>query len=280
MNCIKLSVIGFASASLLVGCVGDDPMLHEQEQALLAVNGLALNGMVANRVVATAVAENSLAIGRSGGNLQVNPISSQLLNTAEGRDYFTYIVSCAMPSGTVIETPSGSYEGALGLATGWETRAMTTSEKRWVSACLLARVNAYGISVEVSLRGDQPSLSPSSSELETFTLAEGAFYGNVFTDADSKMEMYACRGQAQAAGESGGLSNRDCAEPAGNGLTVCGFKYAGDCLDYTPQTPSAYACSYALNGYQDCHQRPSAGLWEPGSSQFEVITSYVSEISL
>lgn len=281
MNCIKLSVIGMAS--WLVGCaVEDEPNLQEHApQPAVAVNRIAVNGIIANRVVATSVAENSLAVGRTGSHMTANPISAPMLDTVEGREYFAYLVSCAVPAGQSVDASvsgqSFSFDGALGLAPGWETRSMTESEKRWVSACLLSRVNAYGISVQISMRGEHPALTPVAGEESAFPQAEGAFYGNVFSSAQEKMVMIACRGEAQAAGEGGGLADRDCAEPAGNGLTKCGFTYAGDCLDYSPQTPSAYACSFSwASAYYDCHTHSSRAMWEPGTNFTEVITTYVA----
>jgi hypothetical protein len=282
MKCNRLSVIGlFSAASLLVGCIADDTPLQEAESPAIALNRIALNGIVANKVVATAMAESPLTIGRAGAQLVANPVSGPLLATAEGRDYFTYIVSCAMPAGQVVVATSGgvsyNFPGGLGLTPDWQSRALTGSEKRWVSACLLARVNAYGIEVAVSLRAEHPALAVGADEAATYGQAEGAFYGDVFATTDQKMEMVACRGVAQAAGEGGGLLYRDCAEPAGNGLTACGFRYAGDCQDYTPQTPSAYACSFMQNGlYQDCHITPSPAIWSPGTARHEVITVYVA----
>lgn len=281
MNCIKLSVIGMAS--LLVGCVVEEgPNLQEHKgQPAITLNKISLNGIVANRVVATSVTENSLAIGRSGGRMTANPVSNPMLNSIEGREYYAYIVGCAVPAGqyvdAVVSGQAYEFEGALGLAPDWETRPMTDSEKRWVSACILARVNAYGVSVHISMRGEHASLTPIPGEEVAYPQAEGAFYGNVFSATQEKMVMIACRGEAQAAGETGGLTDRDCAEPAGNGLTKCGFSYAGDCLDYSPQTPSAYACSFSWGGaYYDCHTHSSRAMWEPGTGHSEVITTYVA----
>ncbi len=57
--------------------------------------------------------------------------------------------------------------------------------------------------------------------------------------------------------DSGTLDLRDCAEPdpAHPGLTLCGFKYAGDCADWT-RPKNAYACkSYEPIDVDDgdCH---------------------------
>jgi hypothetical protein len=277
MKCNSLSVLGIASASLFIGCAADEPTLQAHEQPTIVLNRIALNGIIANRVAATAIAENPLAVGRSETILEVNPVSDPLLRTAEGREYLAYIVSCAMPAGTSVEAGPYSFGGSVGLAPDWEHRGLTDSEKRWVSACLLARVNAYGISVAISMRGDHGALLPTDDERSAFGQSEGAFYGNVFSELEDRMEMFACRGAAQAAGEGGGLVDRDCAEPAGNGLTVCGFRYVGDCVDFSPQTPTAHACASGWdNEYQDCHTRPSAGLWEPRTGYAEVITTFVA----
>jgi hypothetical protein len=276
-----LSLMGLISAvAPLIGCV-EAPNEEIAYQPALTMNRLSMNGIVASRVVATTMAENPLAIGRTDARMTVNPVSDPLLSTAEGREYFSYIVGCAMPAGQVVEGVAGgqplSFQGSVGLAPDWEYRAMSASEKRWVSACLLARVNAYGVSVPISMRGEHAALALGAGESEAFGLAEGAFYGDVFASSNGKMEMLACRGAGQAAGETGGLVDRDCTEPAANGLTQCGFTYAGDCLDYSPQTPGSYACSYSWGGnYYDCHTSPTRATWGPGSSYNEVITTYVA----
>jgi hypothetical protein len=270
MKSNSLPMISLAAVSLLAGCAVEDP-LQEQAQPAIALNRIALNGIVANRVVATQIAENQLVVGETA-----NPMVLPMLATSEGREYFSYIVSCALDGSQVVVANGATYKGSIGLAPGWVSGGLSMSDKRWVSACLLSRVNAYGISVEISMQGANPALAASATEMVSHPLAEGAFYGNLFVPDTQKMEMVACRGLAQATGENGDLVNRDCAEPAGNGLTQCGFRYAGDCLDFSPATPSASACSYAIGGtYQDCHLTQGIGIWAPGSERAEVITTYV-----
>src|SRR4029079_457496 len=62
--------------------------------------------------------------------------------------------------------------------------------QRWVSACVLARTNAYGVHVQISLRA--PAGAPQAirdalavdnspgGESDVYTLPEGVFYGNIF----------------------------------------------------------------------------------------------------
>ena len=76
--------------------------------------------------------------------------------------------------------------------------------------------------------------------MKRFSLQEGAFYGNLFSDPDAPLDWNACRGRDQAAGERGDLRMRDCTEPDLDNptLTKCGFKYAGDCGTYAQDLPT------------------------------------------
>ena len=84
---------------------------------------------------------------------------------------------------------------------GEDNGSCNDSCKRWVSACLLARTNAYGAHVEISIRaprsrfqalGDIDALErtkylqtvedadPTKDENTLFPLREGAYFGNIF----------------------------------------------------------------------------------------------------
>jgi hypothetical protein len=83
--------------------------------------------------------------------------------------------------------------GAIGLginadeSTWWESGTCDESCQRWVSACLLARTNAYGVKVEISMRAPdtaplkvRQALATTPDEVTELPLREGAFYGNMF----------------------------------------------------------------------------------------------------
>ena len=63
------------------------------------------------------------------------------------------------------------------------------------------------------MRGQNKALAVSPEEAATYTLEEGAFYGNYFVTQGEPVSWIACRGEDQASGEVGGLISRDCAEP-------------------------------------------------------------------
>lgn len=83
------------------------------------------------------------------------------------------------------------WKGEIGLCPQWAEGPASTACQELVSACLLARNNAYGVRVDISLQGDRalvaptsfpvdPARSPAMQEAASFPLREGAFFGNLF----------------------------------------------------------------------------------------------------
>jgi len=268
-----------------------------ETQNRLSSNRLAQNRLSSNRLAQNRLAQNALSSTR----LEANLATAEMLATEGGRDVYSYIISCALPEGITIEaavpgapdtappatpyTCTGgqcSFEGWLGLAEYWIDHKLAPKDQRWVSACLLARVNANDTAEAISLRGPHDSLTVTIDEAELYAVEEGAFYGNLFSgDPDGPIDWNCCRGEGQASGEFGGLELRDCTEedPANLGFTLCGFKYAGDCADYSPEFPSPYACKVFNAGqgtYEECYTEAGDGKWPSLKTYREVITVYVS----
>ncbi len=303
-----------AGSMLLFACTLEERSEGVTTQAATGWNRLAGNRLAGNRLAANRLAGNRLAGNRLAGNalsstrLEALQDTAQILETPEGRDVYSYIISCALPGDITIEadvpgapdtappdTPYTciaehcTFPGNLGVAPRWLDHRLDRKGQGWVSACLFARVNANDTAEAISLRGSNPGLTVTTEELELYTAEEGAFYGNLFIDdSDPSVppDWHACRGEAKAAcpGDTGcgaGLANRDCAQenPATPGLTYCGFSYAGDCADFTPATPSAYACaSYEAGSgtYGDCHDEAGFGRWPSSNKYREVITTWVA----
>ena len=207
------------------------------------MNRIAMNKLTANKLATNKLAVNMVAAG-------------DLLATADGREVFSYLVSCALPGdqvlaatlrdGTTVEFP-----GAIGLAPSWVDHPLDRVGQGWVSACIFARVNAHDVSVVISLRGPHPALTVDSDERTGWPLEEGAFYGNLFTPDNEPIEWIACRGRDQAAGETGGLVDRDCAEPdpADPTHTQCGFTFAGDCASFASPRETVACARFAERGF-------------------------------
>jgi hypothetical protein len=164
----------------------------------------------------------------------------ELANTPQQRQLLKYLVSCSLPRGVevYIDDDGGRhvFAGSLGLAPAWAERGLTDSEQRWVSACILARTNAFGISIPISMRATEPApptLQTSAAERKEFNLFEGAFFGNIFAE---KPVGYVCRGtKAEQQAMDPIFADRVCTEPsgtfspAGKPLSRCGFIHVGPC---------------------------------------------------
>ncbi|MGE0403459.1 MAG: hypothetical protein AB7T06_42535 [Kofleriaceae bacterium] len=230
------------------GCVTEAPELGSTESHVESANRIALNRIALNRIALNRIALNGLTT--LGG-------ADTMLDTAENRDVVGYLVQCALPEGSSItlSDANGTYtfDGAIGLAPGWASGAPSASEKRWVSACLLARTNAYGVSVAISLRGPNAALTVDATEASAYGLREGAFWGDVFGDT---LDANACPGPLKLAdSQASTLPLRACTVSADGVTTTCGHDYAGAC---------ASACGDDSGNYTGC-----AGVTE-------VITTYVA----
>ena len=146
----------------------------------LTSNGLTFNGLAFNGLSINGLASNGLSSANFAAWFSQNPLEANL--------FMKYLVRCAVPAGQTKAFSNGwltySWEGGLGLAPSWSGGSPATlEEQQAVSACLGALTNKYGRSVLLSVVGadarGQPIATP-PEELETYSLREGCFFGNLF----------------------------------------------------------------------------------------------------
>ena len=207
----------FLAALLLVGCGGAPGSQEDPEgeigiapSDLVSVNALNMNALNMSAIDTNALSMNALSPTNFAA-MQAPTTSGAL-----ARQLFKYAVSCALEpsqSSSLTWTDEWSvvhqdtYRGLLGLAPGWETRPLISSEQAWVSACLIARVNWYGVSVTISARGATSGLNVTDpGELLTYAHEEGAFWGNLFGESP---HAYSCSNVLQDGFSRSRL--RDCA---------------------------------------------------------------------
>ena len=164
-------------------------------------------------------------------------LSSLVFSAAgEQRQLLEYLISCALPAGvelsTDIDGEAVTFRGSFGLAPAWLKRPPSEREQRWVSACLLARTNYFGKSVEISMRAADPApsaLRTTLDERQSFTLFEGAFFGNLFQQPPVAYTCTGTRAAAEAADPI--LKDRVCtqASETGEAFSRCGFIRTGHC---------------------------------------------------
>ena len=226
----------------LLGCVVDDLELETTEQGVTSGNRLATNRLATNRLATNRLATNSLGAAAL--------TSSALIETADGREVFTYIVKCALPTGTSVTLQyagvSYTFAGEIGLAPKWATTTPTVSERRWVTACLLARANLYGVEVPISMRGSHAALATTKTETTQYYLVEGAFYGDLFDTTNQS--WYACGNSRFTVAEEV-HPVRACTISEDNVTTMCGFSYAFLCgSPFDATHPAACATTRAPFG--------------------------------
>ena len=157
------------------------------------------------------------------------------------RQLLKFTVGCALTpeqsftldwTGEMGEPRTERYVGILGLAPSWVSGPLDTAGQRWVSACLAARTNRYGVTVMLSLRGNTAPLGPLTEEESTaYPHVEGAFWGNLFS---ATPYLHACYTKANA--DNSRAQSRDCAAgQVGSGATgaveCANIAIVGECSD-------------------------------------------------
>jgi hypothetical protein len=138
-----------------------------------------------------------------------------------------YYIGCALESGQywnmTYNGTSYHFEGILGLAPS-VTEPPTPEQARWLSACLMARVNHFEKEIFVSLRGTELETTP--EEEAEFQIFEGAFFGDLFSTPQQK---FACEGTPKTLALSASVDRqwRICTDASEN----CYFTVVGQCSD-------------------------------------------------
>jgi hypothetical protein len=169
--------------------------------------------------------------------------NAALAATEGSRMVLQYLASCALSPATVLEAnvdgKRREWPGSIGVAPEWHRRALSEDEERWVSACMLARTNYFGVPVLLALRAAFPNSAPglqvSAEEARAYPFEEATFFGNLF---GADRPAYVCGDNDSAERKVQlGAHRRICALPIdqrlddGRRLTACGFIYVGKCSE-------------------------------------------------
>jgi hypothetical protein len=288
--------ISLSRAALLIpffatlGCASGATDETSEQVAEAAQEVVTSNRLTMNRLTMNRLTMNSLSATKLSPNGQ-QVSATALANTEDGREVLRYLIRCALPDGaSLTATVSGTtytFTGLIGLAPAWMQGPLTGTGRRWISACLLAHVNGYGVQVPISLRGNHPALTADTGERTSYGVQEVSFFGDLFgsdeaeeedADGDSSavVPMYACGGQSQqvACGSSGAnfWPARSCANAAD-----CEIQFLGACHDMS--SAKAHVCGSVLaDGYSKCHTaaKSSFGFWPYGQVYSEVVTVYMA----
>ena len=231
--------------AVLVGCGegGDDT--ETVQSAVTTDNALAANALAANALAANALAANALAANALAANaLAANALAATALRDPLAREFLKYVASCALDDDQriVMRIDGRRYEfpGELGLAPEWgrEHGSCDGECQRWVSACVLARVDHAGVKRMISIRGENKALRPDDKELRRYTDREATYYGNLFV---KNQPRYLCLSPGKTSDE------RVC----GDSLDDCPMTVVGSCDD-------ACADEGRYDAFEDCSDKGRA----------------------
>ncbi|MFL5343971.1 MAG: hypothetical protein ACJ8AT_04225 [Hyalangium sp.] len=150
----------------------------------LSANGLSANGLSANGLSANGLSANGLSAQSFATWFAANPALADMV--------MRYVVRCAVPAEqtrSYADPQTGvsyTWSGGLGLAPDWAGGApANTVEQQVITACLLAHVNRYGLTIPISVLGRDAGgavIPYTSQELGKFNVREACFFGNLFTN--------------------------------------------------------------------------------------------------
>jgi len=228
---------------MLSACVNES--VSEIRDEVVSPNVLSAANLMSSKTAASSI---------GGASLSSDSAAIQtLVSTAAGQATMFVIVACALASGSSVTAtgPSGTltFDGELGLATGWENSAPTAANRRWTTGCVLARTNLYGLSVSESLRHDtNPALAVGSGETSTYPTPQAAYYGDMFQAVPT---MYACAAAIFTPTSNPALESvRACARSSNGVTTQCGFTYTWLCG--STLSGHAAACLDTTAPYGNC----------------------------
>jgi hypothetical protein len=143
-----------------------DVDIGSESEESITYNSITYNSITYNALTANAKANAVMAqvpLNTDSYNGGVAELEYQL-NDSLTQTFMSYLVSCALEPGQVVEyyEPGweNKWEGAMGLCPDWYYGPASQDCQEVVSSCLLARVNAFGKAVEISFRGHDEYQNP------------------------------------------------------------------------------------------------------------------------
>lgn len=277
------SRVPFLIALLCVAACGGEPddqdleddALAEASDEVLGYNALTPNALTPNALTPNALTPNALTPNALTPNaLTPNALTPNALSAIQdpaqvgslARQLLRYTVGCALTPAQSFSfswtdaagaVHAETYKGELGLAPIWALGPLDTVGQEWVSACLAARTNWYGVSVTLSARGPHAALNDIDvTEFSTYDVEEGTFFGNVFSASPA---LYACYKSTDVAYAR--ARQRDCSAghlEADGTVSKCGIiNIVGSCDDVCSKlkTVGQYR-PYCTNGGSYASTRP------------------------
>jgi hypothetical protein len=246
---LSIAGLGLSSLALVVGCSESAATDTNQEEgaATASQNGLGdLNGLNSFNGLSS---YNGLSV--YNGLSSYNGLNSfnGFMGSMQGRQVVSYLVKCALPAGHQIAKQDQTntwytYQGAIGLAPGWETGACDKNCQEAISACLMAHINTAGVHIPLWL--DSPAPAIGFGQSSAYPNQEGTFFGNLFQNnpTTGKPDAFYCNGPSFATSTVPGRLGAYQQNPVYSNPFGTNAMCAGNCV--------AAASPYQNDGFKSC----------------------------
>lgn len=123
------------------------------------------------------------ALDQGGGLLTSIPLSQVSLDC---REVLRSAVECALtPAQSVSDPVTGeTYTGWWGLAPSWLDNVLNTDGRRYVTACMVQRLNFSGTTVPILLEGSHSAIAQNPTYGPQYPIAESTVFGDLFSSTN------------------------------------------------------------------------------------------------
>ncbi len=120
------------------------------------------------------------ALNQGGGLLKNIPLSQV---SQDCREVLRSAVECALtPEQSVIDPVTGEpYRGWWGLADSWLESSLDVAGRRYVTGCMVQRLNFYGSSVPILLEGPHSAIAQNATFGPQYPIKESTVFGDLFS---------------------------------------------------------------------------------------------------
>jgi hypothetical protein len=153
------------------------------------------------------------------------------------REVIRSAVECALTLNQTVRDPvtGETYTGWWGLAPAWLGGVLSTDGRRYVTACMVQRLNFSGTRVPILLEGDHPAIAHNPIYCPQYPLMESTVFGDLFSSTtplggqQPAFDAYVCwenmlPQECGSASLPSFFATRIC-----HGLPQCGLTVLGPC---------------------------------------------------
>lgn len=104
-------------------------------------------------------------------------------------------IECALGTDQAAYDPFSKnwYRGWWGLAPKWMEQPLSSDERKWVTGCMIQRLNFFGIEVPILLEGANPKINTHTFYDTKYSFDESTAWGDLFTPSTvGPPKVYVC----------------------------------------------------------------------------------------